>query len=756
MVWIIISLIIVTACNKDLPVYLDQTASVDKRVNDLLSRMTLEEKLGQMNLDWTSALESQKKEIFTDGEEDPGAKNESANNYQRLLDDIRDGKVGITRNVEDWEDSNRRQETALQSRLKIPLLIAQNAVHGVGVEETSVFPVNLAMASSFDTCLTREISEMIAIEARSWGFNWSFSPTVDIARDARWGRCGETFGEDPFLCGEMGRAMVIGFQGNNFSGENRIASCLKHFVAGGRPLNGLNFAPVEYTERSLREDFFPPFKRCVEAGAWSVMPAHHDIGGIPCHANSWLLLDILKKEWGFQGAVVTDWMDMERLMTLHKLTDNLQDAFTLGINSGIDIHNNGQIFIEPVKASIESGEIEITRIDEAVKAILKVKFQLGLFENPFATGPVKGENVLSEDAQELAYEMAAKSIVLLENKNKVLPISGNKSARILITGPYAHSNAILGDWIRQSDPSPWVKYIDEGLKENAPDNIDVEYFNCGQSYQIEGKYFEKINEATNDADYVILVVGGSDYRAVGYEEYRTGGENHARQSIELAGNQIEYAKKIKAINKKLIVALINGRPLDISWFKENADAILECWNPGMEGGRAVADIIYGKLNPSGKLAISIPGSIGQLHSWYNHKPSTWFRDFQFGETGPLYEFGYGLSYSEFEYSNLIVPENLSSGMDVNISVNIKNISASEGEEIALLYINDQISTVVTPTKKLVGFHRLKLDAGETKKISFTINSSQLELWNKEMKSVIEPGLFTFICDTLTAELEIIK
>ncbi len=736
--------------------YLDPKYTIDERVDDLLCRMTLEEKLGQMNLDWTAGNIDLTKAITTDGVADKGASNNTYENYQRLLNEITLGRVGVTRNIKNWEDANKRQQAAEQSRLKIPLFIIQNAVHSVAVDGSTIFPNNLAMAATFNPPLIQKTAEIIAREARLYGYNWTFSPTVDLALDARWGRCGETFGEDPLLSAHMGVAMVRGFQGNTLGGTNKVASCIKHFVAGGIPLNGLNFAPVELTERTLREQFFPPFKACVEAGAFSVMPAHHDIGGIPCHASDWLLNEVLRNEWNFKGVVVTDWQDMERLLTLHKVAADLKEAFQLGINAGIDVHNNGRNFIEPMMELIKEDRISEDRINQAVRAILKAKFQLGLFENRNIKNPDESTIICNTEAKETAYQTTVESVVLLKNKNNTLPLIPEKETKLLITGPYAHSYAILGDWIRHENPRNLVTFIDEGLEAKKPLGITTEFYNCGESYQIPEKHIAGAVEKAKSADVIVLVVGGSDYRAVGYEEFRTGGENHARQSIALAGNQLELAKRLFASGKKVITVLVNGRPLAIDYLVQNSDAVLETWNAGMLAGDAIADIIYGNKNPSGKLPISIPRSTGQVHCWYNHKPATFFRQFQFGETGPLFPFGFGLSYTSFEYSNAHYPQTINATDDVPFSVTVKNTGQMAGYETVLVYLNDRVSSVVTPVKKLVAYKKIYLEPNQEKQVEFTIENNRLSLLNKKMEEVVEPGFFDIIVNDSLFPLQVIN
>jgi beta-glucosidase len=728
------------------PIYLDPAKSVDLRVEDLLQRMTLEEKLGQMNLDWASAPVDLEGAILSDRVTDAGAADTSVERYTQLLDDIREGRVGVTRRIAGWRDLNARQQAAAESRLKIPLFVVQNAVHSVSVDGSTIFPINLGMAASFDRELVGQIGEVIARESRLYGYNWNFTPTVDIARDVRWGRYGETFGEDPLVCGELGAAMVRGLQGPAMDQPHNMAACLKHYAAGGQPLNGLNFAPMYVGERELRSMFFPPFEAGVEAGAWSVMPAHHEIDGIPCHASEWLLSDVLREEWGFEGAVITDWKDMERLATLHRVAENREDAFAMGINAGIDVHNNGRVFIDPMLNLIRDGRVSEDRIDAAVRRILRGKFQLGLFENRFIADPAESPLICNEEARELALRTAVQSMVLLKNAEETLPLKPERTKRVLVTGPYAHNYAILGDWLMHEDPADLVTFIDDGLVRHAPKGLAVSTYDCGSTFNLDPAAIREAATRAQAYDAVVLVVGGSDYAGPGGEAYRTGGENLSRQSIELAGNQLALGKALFETGVPVVTVLVHSRPLNIQPLVEGSAAVVDAWNPGMRAGDAVAAILYGHANPSGRLPISLPRNVGQANTWYNHQPSNYYRKYIFGETGPLFPFGYGLSYTSFDYDDIEVPATIGLGDNLPVRLTVTNTGSMDGDEVVLIYLNDVVSSVVTPVKKLVAFERVSLGQGESRTLELTIDNHQLSFLGHDMQPVIEPGRFELFVD----------
>lgn len=741
-----------TASRAEAQRYLDPKLPPDVRVADLLPRMTLEEKVGQMNLVWTSEPVTAGSDIRSDGEADVGVQSEGNAALEKLEKAIRAGLVGSNRGVDEWQEANRRQRWAEASRLKIPLFIVRNGIHGTGQPGSTIFPSPISMASSWDLDLVRKAAAITARECRMLGYNWNFSPTVDVARDARWGRFGETFGEDPYLCGEMGAAMVEGYQGR--MGKDNVIACAKHFAGGGRADGGVNFAPLDMGERNLRAYFLPPFKRAIDAGAWSVMAAHNTIDGIPCHVSEFLLTEVLRDEWKFKGFVVTDWLDLERLVTLHKVAAGFDEAYCRGVLAGVDVHNFGSDFVGIVSKMVRSGLIPEGRIDDSTRRILTAKFTLGLFENRYVDDPGASGVIGNEEARQLALDLARRSVVLLTNRDALLPLDGGRKLKVFVTGPNAESNAMLDDWILDPDPSARVVYPAQGMQRFAPAGVTIDYLACGPGFDLAPSLVAEAARRAGEADVAVLFLGGNHYRGSGMNPDRTGGENHDRQSIELSGNQLELARSVRERCKRLVIVLIDGRPAASEWLAGNADALLQSWGPGMMGGQAIAEIIYGVVNPSGKLVASLPRTASQPEVWYNHEAARYFRPYIDGKTGPAFAFGEGLSYTTFAYSSLTCNGTARVGAAVPVSVGITNTGKRKGDEVVQLYLRDEVSSVATPVRKLVGFQRVSLEPGESRKVSFTISPDQLALRDGKMRSVIEPGFFQVAVGGLEARFRI--
>lgn len=720
--------------------YLDPQLPVDRRVELLMNEMTLEDKVAQMNLDFNVPAVDLNQSITTDKFSEVKIKPEDREALKRKwIEDVKNGRIGTTRNLDDFKSANQFQKYAEESRLKIPLFIVQNFVHGVGFNGYTIFPTYVSMASSFNPELVRKVGAVIARESRLCGTNWTFAPTVDISRDSRWGRTGETWGEDPYLTSQMGVAMVKGMQYDN-EPEFRIVSCLKHFVAGGQSQNGLNFSPVDISERTLREIYLPPFKAAVEAGAATVMAGHNDWQHVPCHANKFLLTDILREEYKFDGIVISDWMDIERLVTLHKVAANLEDAADMAVNAGVDIHNNGKNFCEAVLKLVRDGRISENKIDDVVRRILKIKFEYRLFENRYVDAKKRDSLICTPEDKKLALEAALQSIVLLKNNDNVLPIKNKK--RVLLTGTNVDNLSILGDWVVRKNITNVIK-VDEGFRMEKPDDVQLDCYSYKHHlYHVSEENIQETVRRAKKSDVVILVIGGSHYRAD--DTYKTGGENVDVQDINLFGNQLELLKRVKATGKPVVVVLVGGRNLALEEPEKYADAILQAWEPGMMGGQAIAQVVYGKYSPSGRLPMSVPRTTGQVNVWYNYHPSTYFRKFVFGETGALYDFGYGLSYTTFMYSDIKCPSQIKVGNDIEVEVNVTNTGDMASDEVVLCYINDEVSSVVTPVKKLVGFKRISLLPGETKTVQLVITSDAMALYDINMKRVVEPGRFTLM------------
>jgi beta-glucosidase len=725
--------------------YLNPALPVSQRVDDLLKRMTLEEKVGQMCQFLAPRY----------------AKSSEPADFSARLDELfRKGLIGSFLFVSDCNEANELQKAAENSRLHIPLIFGIDAVHGLcPVSGSTIFPTPVAMASSFDPALMEQASAITARETRATGLHWAFYPILEVARDPRWGRTAETFGEDPYLVRRMGLAVVGGFQGDNLSSPDKIIACVKHFTAHGIPLGGRNLAPVEVSERTLRSVFLPPFEAAIRKGAGSVMAAYHEINGIPCHASEMLLTDILRKEWGFQGFVVSDWGGIEMLVDPHRVADSQKEAVRQAVLAGVDMHMQGEGFAEPLLELVKEGAVPEKRIDEAVGRILAAKFSLGLFENKYVDPKKTALILASKENQQKALEAARKSIVLLENKKNILPLRRDLKT-ILVTGPNADNNALMGDWTAPQ-PQENVTTVLEGIKEKVGPGTVVRYVDCGKVWEETDQKIELASGEARKADIAIVVVGENEARYDDQGSFnrgrkeRSGGEGVDRADLGLVGRQLDLVKAVYNTGTPTVVVLINGRPLAIDWIAENIPAVVEAWEPGMAGGKAIADILFGDYNPGGKLSISIPRSAGHLPVWYNH-PLSAEREYKYSTFEPLYPFGYGLSYTKFEYSGLKVPARVPYGQDIEVSVEVKNTGGSAGDEVALLFVNDLVSSVTTPVKQLKGFERVTLQPQEVKTVNFKVAFNELALFNRRMEKVVEPGKFEVIIGGLKQEFEVVK
>jgi len=715
------------------PTYLDTSLSSEKRVELLMQEMTLDEKIGQMCqfVGEASDIDFDSKDTKSDYTLALGAR----------AGLIKEGKIGSFLKVSTFQEANILQSLAEESRLKIPLLIATDAIHGHGMYmgATTIYATQIGLAASFEPELAELMAEYTASEMRATGFHWAYSPNIEVVRDARWGRIGETFGEDPYLVTEMGNAMVRGYQGKDFSSSSNVLASAKHFVGGGIAYNGVNGAPADVSERTLHEIFFPPFVGSIDNGVYTIMPAHNEINGIPSHAHEEYLTDLMRGEWGFEGFYVSDWMDIQRLESAHRIVDSEREADKVAVLAGMDVHMQGPGFFDNVKSLVENGEIPQSRIDHAVSKILYAKFQLGLFENRYTDKQAVEDTLLSDSHLELALKTAQKSMVLLKN-NGVLPLKQDLK-RILVTGPNADHQALLGEWARVQ-PDNNVITVLEGLEEQYAQGTKIDHVAIARHDTISKAELSKAGKLARKADVVIAVMGENSLR---FDKNKTSAENVDRPTLNLIGNQIELLEKIKARGAKLVVVLVNGGPIASEWLTENADAILEAWEPGMFGGQAIAETLVGKINPGGKLPITVPRTVGHLQSFYNHKPSAFHRGgFYLSSRKPLYYFGYGLSYTTFDYTNLSVPKTMSTSDSLSMTVDIKNTGDMDGDEVVMIYINDKISTVTTPVRKLVAFKRIHLKRGEQKTLSFTIDNKDFALLDRHMKSVVEPGEFEII------------
>lgn len=736
--------------------YLDPSQPVRQRVENLMSLMTLEEKIAQMcQYVGLEHMREAEKNITEDellnGHARGFYKGLHSSGVERM---VTRGEIGSFLHVLTLEEANHLQKLAEQSRLKIPLLIGIDAIHGNGlVSGSTIYPSPIGMASTFAPELIEKASRQTAVEVRATGSHWAFAPNIEIACDARWGRVGETFGEDPYLVSRMGVASIKGLQTDDFTGLDKVLACAKHLVAGGVPNNGTNAAPVELSEGKLRNIYLPPFKAAIEeANPFTIMPAHNELNGMPCHANKWLMNDIMRNEYGFKGFVVSDWMDMEAISTRHRIAETATDAFFLSVDAGVDMHMHGPVFSDAILGLIKGGKLTEERINKACSKIIEAKFRLGLFENRYVKADVKS-SVFTEEHKQTALDIARRSIVLLKNEN-LLPIDTQRFRKILVTGPNANNQSIMGDWVFKQ-PEENVSTLLEGIKEEAP-HTQINFVDVGWNLRSldEGKITEAIQTAKS-SDLAIVVVGEDSFRE--HWKEKTCGENRDRMDITLWGRQSHLVESIQKTGVPTIVVLVNGRPLATEWIAENIPAIIEAWEPGSMGGKAVAEILFGKVNPSGKLPITIPRHVGQISTVYNHKPSQFLHPFIDGDKTPLYSFGYGLSYTSFKYSHLKVDKaDYNPDENVVITVDVSNTGTVDGEEVVQLYLRDDFSCAALPVKELKRFQRIHLKKGETRTLSFTLNKDDLSYYNHKAEYVLESGSFSVMVGGSSLDKDLLK
>ena len=734
-------------CSENPNLYKDSNQPVDKRVENLLGQMTLEEKVAQM-CQYVGIKHMQNSEKHLSLEE--LEKNHAHGFYKdlhssQLIKMIEDGMVGSFLHVTDLQEANYLQTLAQKSRLQIPLLIGIDAIHGNGLcTGVTIYPTAIGQASTFEPELVKRASQETALEVRATGAHWAFTPNVDVARDPRWGRTGETFGEDPLLVSRMGVATVKGLQGEQADKSEHVLACAKHLVGGGQSVNGRNCAPFDASERMLNEIFFPPFKACVDAGVYTLMAAHNELNGIPCHGNKYLLTELLRDKWHFNGFVVSDWMDVERMHSQHCTAETMEEASVMSVDAGIDMHMHGPGFMDHIIKAVKDGRISEERIHNAVRKILKAKFELGLFENPYYDEEKSKAVLFNPIHQETALELARKSIVLLTN-NGTLPLDENRYKNVLVVGPNADSHAILGDWGLPQPDENMVTVL-EGLRQISP-STSFHYFDVG--WKIRKMEPEKVKEAgllARKMDAAIVVVGENSMREEWME--KTCGENMDRSDINLPGLQEELVEEVYKAGIPVIVVLVNGRQLGVEWIADHVSALVEAWEPGSLGGQAVAEVLYGKVNPSGKLPVTVPRHVGQIQCVYNQKSAnTWF-PYALGNSDPLFCFGYGLSYTQFKYEALSINRTTMQPADTaRLSINVTNAGNMDGDEVVQLYIRDDYSSATRPLKELKDFKRIHLKKGETQTVSFDITPEMLSYYDANMQYGVEKGTFTIMVDS---------
>jgi beta-glucosidase len=735
--------------------YRDPTWSIDERVDDLIGRMTVEEKVAQMLGIWR-----QKDDALVDA----AGRFDQAKAEARFTDGHGLGQVGRPSDAgggrtarENAELTNAIQRFFVErSRLAIPVIFHEECLHGQAAPEGTSFPQPIGLAATFDPDLVERLYAMTAAEARARGTHQALTPVVDVARDPRWGRVEETFGEDPYLVGRMGVAAVRGFQGDaTFRDKKHVIATMKHFAAHGQPESGINCAPANVSMRVMREVFLPPFQQAIqEGGALSVMPSYNEVDGVPSHANRWLIQDVLRGEWGFLGFTVSDYFAIRELCERpelygHHLARDRKEAAALAAMTGVDIELPDPDCYPFLVELVREGTIEESLLDERVRPMLRAKFQLGLFDDPYVD-PDAAERIVREPShRELALEAARRTITLLKNEDGLLPIEPKRIRTIAVIGPNADREMLGGYSGRPLHASTVL----QGIRDRVPAGVEVVHHE-GCRITIGGSWADDevvpsdpdedrrmIAEAAKvagRADVIVLAIG--DNEQTSREAWM---RNHLgdRTSLDLVGRQDELVDALAATGKPIVALLFSGRPASVRNLVEKAGAILELWYLGQESGRAIADVLFGDVNPGGKLPITIPRSVGHVPAYYNHKPSA-RRGYLFDSVVPLFPFGFGLSYTTFEISNVRVERGeIDAGESTRVLADVANTGARAGDEVVQLYIRDVVSSVTRPVKELKGFRRVSLKAGERTTVSFDVTPDHLALWDIEMRYRVEPGEF---------------
>jgi len=726
-------------------------AKMNTFVSGLLSKMTLDEKIGQLNL-------------VTGGQSVTG----SAVN-ENIEQKIKSGQIGGIFGVWGTRYIKQAQDIAVQnSRLHIPLIFGLDVIHG----HRTVFPIPLGMSASWDMGLIQRSAKIAASEASAEGINWVFSPMVDIARDPRWGRISEGGGEDPFLGSLIAKALVTGYQGTDMSRSDAVMACVKHFALYGGAEAGREYNTVDMSLNKMYQDYLPPYKAAVDAGAGSFMSSFNTINGVPATGNQWLLTNLLRKQWGFKGFVVSDYTAVNELSN-HGLGD-LQAVSALSLKAGLDMDMVGEGFLTTIKKSLKEGKVSQADIDLACRRILEAKYKLGLFANPYKSinADVEAKSELTEANRLASRETAEHSFVLLKNKGNILPLK--KSGTIALIGPLADNHSeMLGTWVVAGDPSKSVSVL-EGIKKAAPDatliyahgsnftddsllNSRAWFFGMKQikdSRPAQVQIDEAV-AAANKADVVVVAAG---------ESANMSGESASRSDINIPETQRDLLKALAKTGKPIVLVLFNGRPLTLPWEDKNMDAILDVWHPGTEAGNAIADVLFGNYNPSGKITATFPLSVGQIPLYYNHKntgrpfdgngPAKFKSDYIDIANEPLYPFGYGLSYTSFDYSQVkLSKSNLKGNEVLTATVTVTNTGKLAGEEVVQLYISDPVASVSRAVKELKGFKKISLQAGEKKDVTFNITTDDLKFYNSSLKYDWEPGQFIIQIGTNSSQTQ---
>lgn len=746
--------------NSDIPLYKNSAYPSKQRALDLLSRMNQDEKVAQLVSSWLTNFSY---------DQSGGLSEEKMDQiFKQGINSVQPSFAPISKTI---EERNTIQTYLLEkTRLGIPAIFVDEGLHGLMRPESTVFPQAIGIACSWNPELVEQIYDVIAREMRSRGTGLVLSPVIDMNREPRWGRTDETFGEDPYICSQMGIAAVRGFQGSSDGtiDENHVASTLKHFSGHGQAESGINKAPANISRRILFETHFIPFQKVIKAASpKAVMPSYNEIDGVPSHGNEWLLTDVLREEFGFEGIIVSDYAGIVQLVHPHAVAQDNSHAAELAFNAGVQIELPMEMCFQHIPELLDQGRISQADVDSAVYQVLKLKFDLGLFENPFVEEKRAIDISKLESSRKLALKAAQQSIVLLKNDG-TLPLSKSEVKKIAVIGPGADSHSYGGypgapysgisllEGIQAKVGQDVEVVTSQGVKitENGKDDSRYNWMVneiIFPSREDNLKLIDKAKEVASTADVIILAIGENEQicREVFGPQHL--GDNF---TLDLISDQQELVDTMLTLGKPVIIYLQNGRPLSINKLNEKANAIIEGWYMGQEGGAAAADIIFGDVNPSGKLTITFPKSVGQLPLYYNHKPSAQFTDYISLDNNPLYSFGFGLSYTTFSYSepklsNEIMDKEGSS----TVTVTVTNSGEVKGDEIVQLYIRDEVCSVTRPVKELKGFKRVSLNPGDSKEVRFTIDKEMLSFWDIQMNYVVEPGTFKIMIGSSSEELK---
>ena len=738
------------------PIYKNAQAPIEERVEDLVNRMTVNEKVGQLccPLGWPM-YEKTKKGV------------ELSDLFKQRMQAMPLGSFWAVLRADPWtqktletglnpqqgaEALNKMQRYAVEeTRLGIPILFAEECPHGHMAIGTTVFPTALLQASTWDEGLMQHMGETIAQEARLQGANVGYGPVIDIARDPRWSRMEETFGEDPYLTGILGTAVMKGMQGDNIADGKHLYSTLKHFAAYGIPEGGLNGECANIGTRQLLSEYIPQFKRAIDAGVGTIMTSYNAIDGVPCTGSYYLMTEILRNQWGFDGFVYSDLQSIEGISNTHRCGSNYEDASVMALKAGVDVDLQGNAYGPNLENALNSGRISMDDIDRAVKNVLRLKFKMGLFENPYVDPKLAAKQVRSKENKELARDVARKGVVLLKN-NGILPLS-KEIKEIAVIGPNADvMYNQLGDYTAPQDRKEITTVLD-GVKTLLP-KANVRYVKGCAVRDTTQSNIEAAVAAAKQSEVTILVVGGSSARDFKTKYYSTGaadtsesaniladmdcGEGYDRANLHLMGDQEKLMQALIDAKVPLVVVYIEGRPLNKNMADEYADALCTAWYPGEQGGLAIADVLFGDYNPAGRLPVSVPRNVGQLPVYYSKHPSHNYIDLT---ASPLYTFGYGLSYTKFDYSDLVLAPSSNPDIYQTITCQVTNTGDRDGDEVVQLYIRDAVGSVETPHRLLKGFERIHLKKGETKQVTFNLGFDELALYDINMQHVVEPGRF---------------